>query len=150
MKYPYSPKFAQKGGIIVFNLKGIMAPGVARELAGRGGIGVRYGCHCAHILIKHLVGVSPLLERFQGLILNLFPKLRLPGVVRVSLGIENSVEDIDKLILVLGKIAKKSRASAEKSSYSKETGTSILSLAEVKKQINDFADVAIRRVYSHR
>ena len=90
MKDPDSPRFAQKGGIIVFNLKGIMAPQVAKELAERGGIGVRYGCHCAHILIKHLVGVPPLLERFQGLLLTLFPKLRLPGVVRVSFGIENS------------------------------------------------------------
>jgi len=73
----------------------------------------------------------------------------LPGVVRVSIGIENGEEDVDTLILVLGKIAKKSRASADNHSYSKEIGTSILSRAEVKKQINDFADVAIRRVYSH-
>ena len=82
-----SPGFAQKGGVITFSLKGIQPNRVARELAERGGIGVRYGCHCAHILIKHMLGVSPLLARFQGLILTLFPKIRLPGLVRVSLGI---------------------------------------------------------------
>lgn len=149
MKDPDSPRFAQKGGIIVFNLKAIMAPRVAKELAERGGIGVRCGCHCAHILIKHLVGVPPLLERFQRLLVTLFPKLRLPGVVRISLGIENSSDDVDKLIFVLGKISKNSRVPAGKPSHSKEDGKSIISLAEVRKQINDFAEDAVRRVYSH-
>jgi selenocysteine lyase/cysteine desulfurase len=47
-----SPRFAHKGGVIVFGLKDMMANRVAKELAERGGIGVRYGCHCAHMLIK--------------------------------------------------------------------------------------------------
>ena len=33
--------------------------GWARALAEHGGIGVRYGCHCAHLLIKRLVSISP-------------------------------------------------------------------------------------------
>ena len=45
---------------------------------------------------------SPLLEQLQGVILTLFPRLNLPGVVRVSLGIENSAEDVDALVQVLG------------------------------------------------
>jgi hypothetical protein len=79
----------------------------------------------------------------------LFPKLRLPGVVRISLGIENSTDDVDKLIFVLSKISKNSRIPAGKPSHSKEDGKSILSLAEVRKQINEFAEDAVRRVYSH-
>ncbi len=42
---PDSPRFAQKGGVIVFGLKDIMPNRVAKELAEQGGIGVRYGCH---------------------------------------------------------------------------------------------------------
>jgi selenocysteine lyase/cysteine desulfurase len=109
VKDPDSPRFARKGGVIAFGLGDILPGRVAGELAGRGGIGVRYGCHCAHLLIKRLVGVPPFLEQLQGLILTLFPRLSLPGVVRASLGIENSAEDVDALIRVLGDIARQPR-----------------------------------------
>ena len=79
IKDPASPRFAQKGGVIVFRLEGIRANRVAKELAERGGIGVRSGCHCAHLLIKRLLNIPPLLEQFQGMILTLFPQLSLPG-----------------------------------------------------------------------
>ena len=94
VKDPDSPRFARKGGVIAFDLKGILPSRVAKELAERGGIGVRYGCHCAHLLIKRLVGIPPLLERVQGVIVTLLPQVNLPGVVRVSLGIENSESDL--------------------------------------------------------
>ena len=133
IKDPDSPRFAQKGGVIVFDLKDIMANRVAKELAERGGIGVRYGCHCAHLLIKHLLNIPPLLEQLQGLILTLFPQARLPGLIRVSLGIENSAEDVDTLIHVLGKIARQPRAGANR---------------DVQQQMDDFARAAAQRVYA--
>jgi selenocysteine lyase/cysteine desulfurase len=131
IKDPDSPRFAQKGGVIVFGLQDLMANQVAQELAERGGIGVRYGCHCAHMLIKHLLNIHPLLELLQGLIVSLFPQVSLPGLTRVSLGIENSEEDIDTLIHVLGKIARQPRA-----------GT------DIQQQIDNFVKVAARRVYT--
>ena len=70
-----SPRFPQKGGVIAFGLKGMMPNRVARALAERGGIGVRYGCHCAHLLIKRLLGIPPLLQRLQGVIVTLFPRM---------------------------------------------------------------------------
>jgi selenocysteine lyase/cysteine desulfurase len=136
IKDPDSPRFAQKGGVIVFGLKNIMPNQVASELAERGGIGVRYGCHCAHLLIKRLLHISPLLAGLQGLILTLFPQITLPGLVRVSLGIENVKEDVDTLISVLGNIAMKS-------------GTPILLQTNVKQQMNDFVRAAAQRVYTH-
>ena len=130
---PASTRFAQKGGVIVFTLKGLMSDKVAKELSTRGGIGVRYGCHCAHILVKHILGVPPSLERFQRIIARFFPRLRFPGVARVSLGIGNTRADIDTLIQVVSKIASKSRALKQK---------------EVAGQINDLAIAAALRVYS--
>ncbi len=108
IKDPGSPEFAQKGGVIVFSVKGILSDRVAKELAKLAGIGIRYGCHCSHILIKHLLGVGPSLQRFQFLIVTLFPRMALPGLARVSLGIENSQQDIDTLIQALEMIARKS------------------------------------------
>jgi selenocysteine lyase/cysteine desulfurase len=133
VKDPESPGFPHKAGVIVFTLKGMMAPRVAKELAERGGIGVRTGCHCAHILVKHLVGVPSGLERFQWLIAKLFPGIKFPGIVRVSFGIENNKEDIDTLIQVLDKIARKSQTR---------------SASDLKKQVTEFTMAVARRVYS--
>jgi cysteine sulfinate desulfinase/cysteine desulfurase-like protein len=63
----------------------------------------------------------------------LFPKLSLPGVVRVSLGIENSEADIDRLIQMLYIIADKSQNSSKK---------------EVRQQVKDFVRVVAERVYN--
>jgi selenocysteine lyase/cysteine desulfurase len=130
---PDSPRFADKLGVIVFNLKSIMASQVAKELALRHGIGVRYGCHCAHILVKRILNVGPFLARFQQMMVTLFPKLRLPGVVRVSIGIENTVEDVDTFIQVLSQI---------------EGKKPILAKLETEQALNDFVSNASLRVYS--
>jgi len=121
---------------------------LAKELALRSGIGVRYGCHCAHILIKHILNIPPFLERFQSLIQTVFPKLRLPGLVRVSLGIENSEEDVDRLIHELNKIASHGQSPADSHSASKSKVTSILPPATVKQQMKDFVRSSSQRVYS--
>ena len=110
-----------------------MANRVAHELAERGGIGVRSGCHCAHLLIKRLLNIPPLLEQFQGVILTLFPQLSLPGLTRISLGLENSAEEIDTLLRVLRDIA------AQPQSRSDEA---------VQRQMNDFARAAAQCVYT--
>ena len=137
---PDSPQFAHKGGVIVFRLEGLMANRVAKELAERGGIGVRSGCHCAHMLIKRLLNIPPLLEQLQGLILTLFHQVSLPGLTRVSLGIENSAEDVDTLIHVLGNIARQPRAKADSPFASMQT--------DVQRQMDDFARAAAQRVYT--
>jgi selenocysteine lyase/cysteine desulfurase len=140
-KDPDSPRFAQKGGVLLFGLKDMMANGVAKELAEQGGIGVRYGCHCAHMLIKHLLHIHPLLEQFQGVIVTLFPRVSLPGLTRASLGIQNTEADIDTLIDVLGHIARRPRAGAVSPFTSTKT--------DVQKQMDDFAEAAARRVYTY-
>jgi hypothetical protein len=84
-------------------------------------------------LIKHILGVPPALERFQRLIQKLFPKLRFPGLVRVSLGIENSEEDVDTFIQVLGKIARLQKTAVH---------------SDIKQQMKDFTMAATERVYT--
>jgi len=140
IKDPDSPLFAQKGGVILFGLQNKMANQVARELAEQGGIGVRYGCHCAHMLIKHLLNIHPLLEQFQGLMVTLFSKVSLPGLTRVSLGIENTAEEIDTLIKVLGKIARQPQTSMDNPFSPPQTAT--------QQKMNVFAQAVAQRVYS--
>jgi selenocysteine lyase/cysteine desulfurase len=136
IKDPGSPRFAQKGGVVAFELKGTLSGRVAKALAERGGIGVRYGCHCAHILVKHLVGVPHSLEWIQAVMAILIPRLRFPGLARVSLGIGNSKEDVDTFIQVLGMIVREPRT----------PGTA--PKPDIQKQINDFVRSSALRVYS--
>lgn len=137
IKDPESSEFSNKVGVIPFALKNKMSTQVGKELALYGGIGVRTGCHCAHIIVKHILHVGPGLEKFQKLIVTLFPKLSLPGVARVSLGIGNSESDVDHLIKVLEKIAGKSQ------SQSKDAKP-----PQVKKLMNDFSGAIVRRIYT--
>lgn len=104
-----SPRFADRGAVVAFDLKGRLPQRVAEALAQRGGIGVRFGCLCAHMPIKRLLRIPRFLEEFQRLLVTLFPRLALPGVARVSLGLENSVEDVDTFLRVLGEIARQRR-----------------------------------------
>lgn len=145
---PESPDFASKVGVIAFNLENMMSNKVANELALRSGIGIRYGCHCAHIIVKHLLNIPPFLEKFQRLIVTLFPKLRLPGVARVSLGIENTEEEVDKLIQVLSKIAPHKPSSEDNPVIIENKKTYILTMTETQKQMNDFVSASALKVYS--
>jgi selenocysteine lyase/cysteine desulfurase len=144
IKNPESPDFANKLGVIVFHIGAKMPSKIAKELAIIGGIGIRFGCHCSHILVKRILNVSPFLEGFQWFIQTIIPVVRFPGVARVSLGIENTEEDVDRLIDTLGKIAQKSKTRVDRNLNE----TPILSQPEVKKQIREFVMAASHKVYS--
>jgi selenocysteine lyase/cysteine desulfurase len=104
IKDPDSPAFRNRGGVISFGVGRKISTSVAASLAA-GGFGVRSGCHCAHMLVKFILDVPRSLENFQRVLVVLFPKLNLPGVVRISFGIENTQADIDRLMVEMGKIA---------------------------------------------
>lgn len=145
---PDSPSFAYKGGVIVFGIKGANPHRLARQLGERAGIGVRSGCHCTHLLVKRLLGIPPWAQQIQRVMVTLFRGLELPGVVRVSLGIENGEEDIDTLIRALGGIARQSEGESGGSSVDASRGTAGVSQANVKRQMDDFALAAARRIYA--
>jgi len=138
---PGSAAFSNKTSVIVFALKKLMSDKIARELAERRGIGSRFGCHCAHIIVKHILHIPPALEKIQRLILIVFPRLSLPGVTRISFGLENTKEEIDTLISVL-------TAVANKSDIALSPGVPELSREQLQKQIREFIDNQALKVYS--
>jgi selenocysteine lyase/cysteine desulfurase len=109
-----------------------MSNRIAKYLANNHGIGVRYGCHCAHILVKHILHVSPFLERFQRIIQTLFPKNNFPGVTRISLGIQNNEKEVDALIEAMKDIAARRRSP---------------SMSDVDAQINNYVKDISLKVY---
>jgi selenocysteine lyase/cysteine desulfurase len=126
----------RKGGVISFEINGMNPHKVAKLLAEIGGIGVRSGCHCSHILIKHLLKIPLWAQKMQRIVVTLFPKIELPGMVRISLGVENAEADIDTCINVLKEIAHSKKA---KIHYPCEN---------IKQQIEEFKKTVEQKVYS--
>lgn len=136
---PDSPMFPHKMGVVVFEIGRKLATNVGKELALQSGVGVRTGCHCAHIIIKQLLDVGPGLQRFQKLIVTLFPKLSLPGMVRVSLGLENTEAEVDALLRALTENAEPKAVQAIEGKFSKN---------ETKRQMEEFVKQRTALVYS--
>jgi cysteine desulfurase/selenocysteine lyase len=85
---------------------------VAKELAELGGIGVRNGCFCAHLVVKRLLQVTCNRLRPLALFMLLDPAhatILQTGLVRVSLGIENDEADIDTFLQVLDQVSQRPR-----------------------------------------
>ncbi len=104
----FAPGLARTG-VISFEMKKRMSDKLAQELAIRGGIGTRFGCHCSHILVKHLIGFKPALEKIQKLILILFPGLALPGLTRISIGLQTTPEELKTFLETLREISSGTR-----------------------------------------
>lgn len=140
-----SPSFAHKIGVIVFSMKSMLPSRLANELALQRGIGVRSGCHCAHMTVKQALHIPRSIENFQRLLLNLFPRISLPGLVRVSFGMENTAGDIDALIDELRKLAGQPQLPNDGDVGSVPRGMFVFSKQEVQMQIDDlFKDVSMK------
>ena len=145
-----SPGFKNKGGIIVFKVKGIPHNLASLELAEKGGIGVRTGCFCAHLITKQLMKIHPVRGFAAEVFLRIFPRFRtdiLPGVIRVSLGVENDKKDIDHLIRTLKEMISTRRSFIHRFIASVNNGTPFLPYNTIQKEIKIFCKSAIHEVY---
>jgi selenocysteine lyase/cysteine desulfurase len=133
IKNSSSLHFAQKGGVVAFDLKSCMPKKAAELLAELGGVGVRFGCHCSHLLVKHLHRIPAFLEAVQRIIVVLFPKLELPGVVRMSLGIENTRDHVDALVVALNEVTSGSKLTTHAPAF--------------RKRMREFVEKVARSVY---
>ncbi len=74
----------------------------------------------------------PPIENLQRVLVTLLPRMALPGVARVSLGIENTEEDVDRLVRGLEDIARSPKSRAH---------------GRVQQEIDAFVAAAEQRVY---
>lgn len=100
---PHSPKLLHKGGIIAFKIKSMKHQKTSGLIADNGGIGLRFGCFCTHMFIKHLLKASKTVITLQYIVFNIAPRLShmIPGLMRVSMSIGNQPEDVDHFITLL-------------------------------------------------
>jgi selenocysteine lyase/cysteine desulfurase len=147
---PASPQFHQKGGVISFSLKHVPHNIVAEELAEKGAIGVRNGCFCAHLLVKRLLRIHPVREALANFGLKLLPALTkslLPGLVRVSFGLENDEREVDHLIKILEKIGARRRSIADRILAWAHNATPRVPSTEAGKHMQKWVRAAAARVY---
>ena len=92
----------RKVSIVAFNIKGIHDGILAAILANEGGIGVRNGCFCAHPYAQRLLKIS----KEEMVKYKEVEKSLRPGLVRVSLGLYNTYDEIYLLYYLLDKIGR--------------------------------------------
>jgi selenocysteine lyase/cysteine desulfurase len=145
-----SPRFGKKIGVITFGLEGMPHNMVAKELAELGGIGVRSGCFCAPLLVKWMLRIHPLRARAANIALRIWPRLSanmLPGLIRISLGLENSRADIDQLLHALEQISLAPRSAATKLAAALHSGSALLPGTETQARIAAFSQSISEKVY---
>ncbi len=92
-------------GVIPFNLATHSHFLVASVLSAEHGIGVRNGCFCAHPYLMHLLGLTPAVAQAVRARMATGDRRGMPGMVRVSFGLHNTREDVDRLVDALQQIA---------------------------------------------
>jgi selenocysteine lyase/cysteine desulfurase len=97
---------ADRLGAIPFQLEGMSHFLVAAVLGYEHGIGVRSGCFCAHPYVLRLLGLSDDESRAVRDRMVAQDKREMPGMVRMSFGLYNTLDEVDRFIEALGPIAR--------------------------------------------
>lgn len=92
-------------GVLPFTLRGVSYAKLAAVLSAEYGIGVRHGCFCAHPLMTHLLGINDAQARDIGAHRRSGQPVAVPGAVRLSIGLDTTVEDITGLVNAVAAIA---------------------------------------------
>ncbi|MFQ5709567.1 MAG: aminotransferase class V-fold PLP-dependent enzyme [bacterium] len=92
-------------GVVSLNVKDMYHAKTAAILGCEFGIGVRNGCFCAHPYIKRLLKLDARdSEKFVNNIKR-GVRVNLPGMVRISFGVYNTVEEVDYVLESLRKVS---------------------------------------------
>lgn len=91
-------------GVVAFSIGGVSHRLAAAILGYEGGIGVRAGLFCAHPYVLRLQGTSSESARSMMQSLRSGERQDMPGLIRASFGIYNTVAEIDAFVDLLDRI----------------------------------------------
>jgi selenocysteine lyase/cysteine desulfurase len=103
------PPTARRVGILTLVVEGVDHSEVAAVLSAEYGVGVRDGCFCAHPLMMQLLKIDDVHARRLVSAFRAGASPRLPGAVRLSLGLGSTREDVDCAAGALAAIARGTR-----------------------------------------
>jgi selenocysteine lyase/cysteine desulfurase len=133
---------SERLGAIPFQLEGMSHFLVAAILGYEHGIGVRSGCFCAHPYVLRLLGLSDDESRDVRDRMVAHDKREMPGMVRMSFGLYNTLDEVDRFIDALDQIARRKIAG----DYSQDPATGEYSPAGWEP---DFAEVMAAAAVPH-
>lgn len=94
----------ERVGVISFSVSSLKSAMVAAILSCEGGIGVRSGCFCAQPYVTSLLGIAPdHLRKIWNDVARGNHRDK-PGLVRISFGLYNTREDVDRLMVELKRV----------------------------------------------
>ena len=124
----------------------------AKELAEYGGIGIRSGCFCAHILVQQILNVQQIRilgAEMTSIIIPEKTRMCTPGLLRVSFGIENDENDVNILMKTIGTILKQLRSQINKLLSYTYNGTLFVPKTKTEERIKAFVKLIAKKVYSN-
>jgi cysteine desulfurase/selenocysteine lyase len=104
---PSPDRATERLGVIPFHLKDVSHFLAAAILGHEFGIGVRSGCFCAHPYILHLLGLSEAEAHAVRERILAGDRSNMPGLIRASFGLYNTIEEIDVLVDALTQISRR-------------------------------------------
>ena len=138
------------GPVVSFRMRETHHNLVTKQLAEKGGITVRNGCLCAHLLVKHLMKMSMAQRLLSNLSMIMFPEFTkkfLPGIVRMSFGIGNIREDVDRVIEQLAGVAGQRQPLINRIFARMNYASPVLPVTAEQKRIDAFVSDVVERVY---
>ncbi|MHA2427365.1 MAG: aminotransferase class V-fold PLP-dependent enzyme, partial [Candidatus Hermodarchaeia archaeon] len=148
---PEAPRFQDRLGIIVLSSNTVPHNILAKELAEYGGIGVRNGCFCAHMFVSRLMKIHPIRVATSKVLFNFVPNLTsslLPGLVRVSIGLENNELDATHFLRILTHITQKPRSFINKLLAASHNGSPFEPHTDIEDQMRTFTLALVKQVFS--
>lgn len=97
---------AARVGVISLRIPAVEDGKVAAILAYEAGIGVRHGCFCAQPYVFHLLGLKREEVARYAEAAARGERQPVPGLVRLSLGCYNTIEELDVAVEALGRVAR--------------------------------------------
>ena len=95
--YGDTENIGDRVGVVAFNFSNVNSYLLAKRLANIGGVATRRGAFCANPYVWRLMGIPDSeLEDFLDC-----GDMNTPGMIRVSFGIYNTVEEVDEFLRVL-------------------------------------------------
>ncbi|MBR3397436.1 MAG: aminotransferase class V-fold PLP-dependent enzyme [Lachnospiraceae bacterium] len=109
--YGDSENISDRVGVVTFNFTDANSFILAEQLSKLGGVATRRGAFCAHPYVWRLLGINAdeAVEAYGSC-----EDVSTPGMIRVSFGIYNTEEEVDKLLEILPKALEATKAETEK------------------------------------
>ncbi|MBR6230125.1 MAG: aminotransferase class V-fold PLP-dependent enzyme [Eubacterium sp.] len=107
--YGDSENLDDRVGVVTFNFKDINSYMISQKLSELGAVATRRGAFCAHPYVWRLMGISDEQARdFENCV-----DMNTAGMVRVSFGIYNTEEEVDRFLEMMPKVMEEAKKDSE-------------------------------------